>query len=414
MSKFHFDETVMDVTASELGTVKDSIDNGISIILSTGLTIGLQKGFSVEDIFSDLSAEKDKLKYCGERLEEGRNAVKEICANVRSYEKQSEFRKGLGATDGFGKEFDKFGISCYNSRWQSGQVWSASLLNAFDYFERGFSGIVSGKGAQGGIEYENAKNAFETILANLNPGSFKYNDDEAKGVFEDVFKSLKNGKSVDEVMGSGIYDKEIKGYLSDLGEIIDVSKLSVEIAEQWFTDYSQAVIYIDSLRNHIGNMNIDIANDVIDELKAEYSSKYWQTVKTVIDKAVEKAGGKIVGDLTSMIGSEVTAVYNIEKYACDLVSKVTQLDKVSDAFDTLNGLVSMESGTKTAYNLAAQKIASGTYTDADLADYRRLFELNKSLKISEFEALIKLDNDAAFQKEYNSKIAELTAMTCPL
>lgn len=202
--------------------------------------------------------------------------------------------------------------------------------------------------------------------------------------------------------------------MSALGEIIDVSKLSVEIAEQLYTDYSQAVAYIDSLRNNIGDMNIDIANDVIDELKAEYSSKYWQTVKTVIDTAVEKSGGTIVGKITSLFGGAVTAVYTIEKYACDLLSKVTQLDKVSDAFDTLNGLVSMESGTKTAYNLAAQKIASGSYTDADLADFRRLFELNRSLKISEFEALIKLDNDAAFQNEYRSKIAELNAMTCPL
>ncbi len=75
MSKFHFDETVMDNNAAILGALNTRIDVYVSELEKNSRILTMQKGFSVEDIFSDLSAEKDKLKYCGERIGEGIAAV---------------------------------------------------------------------------------------------------------------------------------------------------------------------------------------------------------------------------------------------------------------------------------------------------------------------------------------------------
>lgn len=84
MSKFHFDETVMDNNAAILGALNTRIDVYVSELEKNSMILTMQKGFSVEGIFEDLSAEKEKLKYCGDRIGEGKNVLTSISQCIKN------------------------------------------------------------------------------------------------------------------------------------------------------------------------------------------------------------------------------------------------------------------------------------------------------------------------------------------
>lgn len=82
MSRFHFDETVMDTTVSGLGNVKKNIDNCISSLVKTAVTISMQCGFSTEGIFEDIDAERKTLEYCSKGLETGISTAVSVIQTV--------------------------------------------------------------------------------------------------------------------------------------------------------------------------------------------------------------------------------------------------------------------------------------------------------------------------------------------
>ena len=82
MSRFHFDETVMDTTVSGLGNVKKNIDNCISSLVKTAVTISMQCGFSTECIFEDINAERKTLGYCSKGLETGISTAVSVIQTV--------------------------------------------------------------------------------------------------------------------------------------------------------------------------------------------------------------------------------------------------------------------------------------------------------------------------------------------
>ena len=84
MSKFHFDETVMDNNAAILGALNTRIDVYVSELEKNGRILAMQKGFSVEGIFEDLLSEKEKLKYCGDRIGEGKNDLTSISQCIKN------------------------------------------------------------------------------------------------------------------------------------------------------------------------------------------------------------------------------------------------------------------------------------------------------------------------------------------
>ncbi len=65
MSRFHFDENVMENTVSWLKTVNQNIENNLLVLRNAGSDIRKEQGYGINAIYSKLSAENQKLiEFC--------------------------------------------------------------------------------------------------------------------------------------------------------------------------------------------------------------------------------------------------------------------------------------------------------------------------------------------------------------
>lgn len=65
MSRFHFDENVMENTVSGLKTVNQNIENNLLVLRNAGSDIRKEQGYGINAIYSKLSAENQKLiEFC--------------------------------------------------------------------------------------------------------------------------------------------------------------------------------------------------------------------------------------------------------------------------------------------------------------------------------------------------------------
>lgn len=415
MSRFHFDESAASTVSASLNEIRQNVGDSISLINSVWLDLYDYDGFNIGYAIESLKDEKSNMTKCTEKIQSGVECIVIVTETVKRYSDCSyslKYLEGAELSDDFGDEFKPYGISKYNSRYQNFGSYIAGVFNGFSYIEEGVAGFLDGKGFKGEIEYNNTKESLELILKNMCEGEYKYDPGVDEEIMKNVLKVLKGGGSLEEILHSDLYDDTIKKYLKGLGELVDVKELSEEIVVEWYSDYSEAMTYIDALGYY--GIDSDIVPDVINELKDEYSNKYWHTFSTIVDKAKEEAGGKCVEVIVSAAGTGATAVYSIEKFAFEMASKLTGSDKISDAFDTLNGLVVLEDNSMRAYNTVVNKIESGSFTDVDVDNYRKLFEINRALKISEYESLLTIDKSDEYRAKYLQAISELKAMKCPI
>ena len=307
MSKFHFDETVMDVTASELGTVKDSIDNGVSIILNTGLTIGLQKGFSVEGIFSDLSAEKDKLKYCGERLEEGRNVVTEIknkISTCNALASSLEKRAILNYVELCnGRPSDVFRKYNYENDF------AEKYLSGFDAFKISVSQIKTA--ALDTIKH----GSYERELLCQNIASIigmSVNDISISIPLSDLDKEyLELRKDID-----GIVENFNSKYKSNpLCKYYSQLKKDVKLLNYLINDYTDNMEYLESLERTLSasGYESDMVRVVINDIKNDYNNKYEVALGDMISTGVESLATTAIKQ--SPVGKAVFMTLDIMEFA---------------------------------------------------------------------------------------------------
>lgn len=394
MSRFHFDESAVETVMSSFCGIMQNIRDCANALNNISMELCDYEGFNIGYAIESINDEKNvKFRICANTLESGYNVLDLIRERVCFYDSfafSSQYINCESIPDGFGNEFEFYGIGKYINSVNDSDVFLALGLNSFGYLGDFLSGLIGGKGLSG-IEYKNAKVAIEMILKNLSDNIIEVPDDEEGDVIKEICRNLNAGKNIDDIMDSKAFDDSAKKFLNGISEFIDVKDLSEDILVDWYSDYSQAIKYLDSLEKFAADS--DIAADVINELKIEYSNKYWQSVKTILDTAVEEAGKEAPKAVLKIASKTLGTVYSLDKFVLDVTAELTGADDLKDSYNTLNGLVIFEGEASQSYQKSAEKIASGNFTKADVEDYSRLFELNKSLKISEYETLISINKE---------------------
>jgi len=416
MSRFLFNEFIIEAVCADMETMNANIAESEKKIRQAKEKLSKLKGFGSEGIAAELEETSGKRILYMEDFQKAISVLRYVRNTVDRYAyltAVADYYDSIKNQENFGNEFKPYSISKYNSRYDNWKVYAGGILNGFSYIEEGAAGIFNGKGFQEQIEYNNTRNSLEQILQNISSGEYEYKSGADEETMKNVFKVLKQGKNLDEILNTGIYDTTMKNYLKGIDELVDIKELSEEILISWYSDYSEAITYLDALSQC--GVNSDYVPQIIDELKKEYSDKFWDTIDAVMDKAKEEAVSQTIEiALTATWGGGAKAVYSLEKFAFDITGKVTGLNDVSEAFDTLNGLIILENNTAFAYNQIAEKLKSGYFTEVDVENYRRLFEINRATKISEYEALMRIDNDTEYQVKYQQAISELRSMLCPI
>lgn len=143
------------------------------------------------------------------------------------------------------------------------------------------------------------------------------------------------------------------------------------------TDYSENVDMLRSIRGIAPNNQT--LNKVIDELILDYTHKFEVLVRDeVVDKVEEFAEKNIDAILGTNFGL-------VNKVLEGTIGKLPSMD----AMDTVIHISTLKSGANYAYQVAVQKIQSGTYTEEDLQAYIHSFELSRALTLKEYQAMLK-------------------------
>ena len=298
------------------------------------------------------------------------------------------------------------------------------LLRFDDEINNFLSGILKYRKLDG-LERANTKEALVEVLSSM------VNYCEYPDYLNDVSAYLKERSNFSQIPGTAdnLYDiiksqiknipkdpdkfekyfSEYKTFSNIIGSVVDISKISMDVALDWFKDYSYAMKYLDTLSDVADSGSYDsLAIDIVNELKAEYSKNFLAILKNNFDEFIVKKKTEL---LTPFKGAK--SIYNIMDFSADMISKYSGTGEIADNYNKLSGLVVMQGHVQAEYNAVINEMKSGNLSDEVINHYNNLFELNKSVRISEFETMIKLTNPNRHStiSEYEAKIEKLKNMS---
>lgn len=254
------------------------------------------------------------------------------------------------------------------------------------------------------------KRTIENMLKN-NSWGFVY--DGANGRLE-ISKTVVDGiNTYDDFCELLVKNGENYKYLSglnidsfkNLGTLISFGQEGVEAAELLINDYTKNIAALNAMKEGLQAVNGDErAIGYIDEIISEYTNKYetimsnvcnW-AVETGVDKGVDIATGVVTGGVFPIVDFAQSAIY-------DVIG-------VSDKGDALAGIYASQhySGDlMNAYEMYAEKLKSGSYTQSDVDMCQQMFELAKAAKIDEYTNIMALCNDSEDKKIISEELAKL-------
>lgn len=248
----------------------------------------------------------------------------------------------------------------------------------------------------------------------------RYNGDTGEDI-EDLLKFIKEN-GFDPINGyNDILEIIEKGggkldWLKSMSpeEIKTISKYlkygtkGLEAAKMILTDYSNTIKGLANLRNTLVNSNGDprIIN-YIDELTAECNDKFGQVLNMGYEMAVDYGADK----LCEWVGDVATGgLLNVATVTQEIVWNSLELGSKGDTLASIYASNQYSDDLVRSYNMYAEKLKSGNYTQADYDNCKASFELAKQAKIQEYENIKEFSTSET--KEYiDQEIEKLKSLS---
>lgn len=182
----------------------------------------------------------------------------------------------------------------------------------------------------------------------------------------------------------------------------------LEAAKMILTDYSNTIKGLANLRNTLVNSNGDprIIN-YIDELTAECNDKFGQVLNMGYEMAVDYGADK----LCEWVGNVATGgLLNVATVTQEIVWNSLELGSKGDTLASIYASNQYSDDLVRSYNMYAEKLKSGNYTQADYDNCKASFELAKQAKIQEYENIKEFSTSET--KEYiDQEIEKLKSLS---
>lgn len=199
------------------------------------------------------------------------------------------------------------------------------------------------------------------------------------------------------------------------GDIADVIKFvdkGLEVVEYCMTDYSQQVVYLDTMRDALlaAGYESPAVMAQIEKLRVNYTKDYLNHMDQVIDEVTDFAADKGV----DMVKKQITKSIPLLK---DVDLGLTILDNAADlafadqqsAYKDLSGYAFMDYTLTQSYERYVDLMEYGVATQEDMEEADRIFQMLHSLKLQEYDQMRNLcqGKDEKLYELYNRKYEEL-------
>lgn len=426
MSRFHFDESAVETVMSSFCGIMQNIRDCVNALNNISMELNDYEGFNIGYAIESINDEKNvKFRVCINTLETGYNVLKCVQERVSFYSQLAYLDK-IRVIDSYIKSnpnykniFDEYNheISTWtvaNSNLRTGI--SLGFSHWLDLIDDTVTGVFK-YGDLKGVERKNAKEALDDIIkkicrSNFDNENFKYWNDE----IDEFINAIKLGKNVLPELPEDM-PNWVGNFFKTLGNIKDIKNLSIDIIKDIFLDYSAGMMYIDTIDYVLESNGDIIMTEMAAELRNEYESKVYSVLNDLADFSIGKAYSFAKGKLIKEVfGWEVNALIAGFDFATDKATELSGDKNISENYQTLSGLTVVNCSTTTAYKNISDKIASGSYTAEDIQAYKNLFEMNRTVKINQYEAMIaiekELDNNLEKINHYKEQINKLEQLKC--
>ena len=174
----------------------------------------------------------------------------------------------------------------------------------------------------------------------------------------------------------------------DIGLILESGEKGVQLLQYALTDYRESIKTLEAFRQFGEEGSVNAA---VDDMIALYQNKFigslQQTAEFVHEKVVEK-GAELAFD--AMTGG----LYSAVDFGTELLMEFSGLSDTADAKESLMGNAILEYDVSSAYSEALEALRDGSFTEADVDTAKRMFEMQKSIKIAQYENLLTICDDA--------------------
>lgn len=269
----------------------------------------------------------------------------------------------------------------------------------------GFSAIFINSVKSGDAFIYGIKNWKETLMAIFTGASsggnmgeaFMNNPDECKAILRKLIDQMSGTEyldilSDDQEKYMGIVEELAKmtgcDDAADLIEQITGFVGDAEVADKLLKDYSANIAMLESIKTLVPNGTV--LGKTIDSLIFDYQNQTKSILFGELKSAAEKG---IVNMADYALGLEIGKV--------DLVIQ-TVLGDVPElkAMDTVIYTSNMRTSAIMSFRNAAEKIASGNFSDADLTAYKDSFNLAKSLTLEQYQGMLSYYESGSKQADY--------------
>jgi len=231
---------------------------------------------------------------------------------------------------------------------------------------------------------------------------------------EDIAKILKQGKKINEMnfnkatQDTELY-KQLKNYkllfegVDKIGDVIDWGNFSIEQIEYWLNNYDANLEYLNSLKSAMsasGTSDADL-DVVIGNLIVTYTYRWLGTLKDITYKISDDLTDKIVSTGAGLITG---GLYSIVDLGTDLAFKVFNIDDLGDNLMSLYALENYKNKLVSSYDYYAVKIRKGNYSDDDVIQCEKMFDLSKAALLKEYNLMYDISNDEGEKKLLLSEI----------
>lgn len=425
MGKFHFDENAVTNVHTELKETLVRMVAYSARFTEASNMLYNYVGFGISQAIECSEQERKKIKLCIEKIDMGGNSLNKILERVKFYNQLAIMRQKSGnfvesvSNQTLGNEFDKY--THYVSECvKENNNFLTELSIGLDFdtlFNETLSGFIK-TGKLDGADRNNCKKALVSVLNSLTKDKDSLGITITNGmndILKDALKELKMCKKLTPDIMKNM-PQEIKDFFEGIGSFADVQKLGSEILAGWFEDYSEAMSYLDTLEATAAGGTYDqMTMDVINELKLEYSNKFFQSANSVLNFVIDKTSGKSIEMSADILIHYANlsyggTVYSILDFTADLASKYSGCSDIRYNYYQLSGLITLDSHVNAEYKNVSQQIMNGNLSSEMVDSYNKLFELKRSIQISKFETMMKMNASPEMKSKYEAAINELKCM----
>jgi len=173
--------------------------------------------------------------------------------------------------------------------------------------------------------------------------------------------------------------------LSDLVKYLKEAKFDIKIIAILASDYSINLEYLASLERTLQStgMDTEVLNKVMSAMRNDYQNKYLDAVKQMSVQAIKSLSEEALKAYVP--GGEL--VMSIKKYS-DIYMNINDGGKTMDSQKTFVAMQTYSANVSASLEKLGNKIASGDYTQQELADFKNMFELAKSMRVKMYESAL--------------------------